>query len=162
MRIFILGLLSSISGIGLAPAAAQQPNNDGFQRRNGQMQVVRNGQARPMTRDAHLPTGATVTKDGFVVSAAGQRTELREGQGCDLRGRPVAVRTASNGTLALAPAAAVRAAAVPDDGRAQPARGLLEELFGSHENEPTFQRKKYKKNRGKGKGHGRWKNDDDD
>ena len=157
MRIF----WAAAAGLLLAavqPAPAQQgPNNDGFQRRNGQMQVVRNGQARPMTRDAHLPTGATVTKDGFVVSAAGQRTELREGQGCDLRGRPVAVRTASNGTLALAPAAAV-----PDDGRAQPARGLLEELFGSHDNEPTFQRKKYKKNRGKGKGHGRWKNDDDD
>lgn len=44
------------------------------------MEVIRNGQPYSMTRDAYLPTGATVTKDGFVVSATGQRKELREGQ----------------------------------------------------------------------------------
>ena len=137
------------------PAHAQQtPNNDGFQRRNGQMQVVRNGQPRPMTRDAHLPTGATVTKDGFVVSPTGQRTELREGQGCDLRGRPVPVLAGPNGALALAgpgaPAGAVRVV---------PASSLLEQVFGRDEDEGNgyFRFKKAKKHHGKGKG--RWKDD---
>ncbi|MBC8085435.1 MAG: hypothetical protein H7Z21_19725, partial [Hymenobacter sp.] len=124
--------------------------------------VLRNGQARPMTRDIHLPTGATVTKDGFVVSPTGQRTELREGQGCDLRGRPVAVRTAPNGTLVLAPAAAERTEYEPENGRARTSRSVFEELFGRRDgdNEGYGKRKKYKKN--KGKGHGRWKGEDDD
>ena len=162
MRIFILGLLGSIFGIGLAPAAAQQPNNDGFQRRNGQMQVVRNGQARPMTRDAHLPTGATVTKDGFVVSAAGQRTELREGQGCDLRGRPVAVQAAADGRLALAAPARSRSVAPVLVGDSQSGHTLLRAMFGDGDDDDNrfFKRKKYKKNHGKGRGRGRWKDDD--
>ena len=92
-----VGLLLAGSAVGQQPA-----RNDGFWRRNGQMEVIRNGKPYAMTRDAHLPTGATVTHDGFVVSAAGQRTELREGQGCDLRGRLAAVRTGANGALALA------------------------------------------------------------
>ncbi|WP_460554308.1 DUF6799 domain-containing protein [Hymenobacter daeguensis] len=136
-----------------APAHAQRPPaNDGFRRLNGQMQVVRNGQPRPMTRDAHLPTGATVTKDGFVVSADGQRTELREGQGCDLRGRPVAVRTAASGALTLGVptvAAASRAEAPPT---------VLEQVFGPADpGRGFFKFKKAKKHHGKGKGHGRWK-----
>ncbi len=45
---------------------AQQLNNDGFHCRNGQMHVSRNGQLRPMVRDARLPTGLVVTKDGFI------------------------------------------------------------------------------------------------
>ncbi|WP_201978334.1 DUF6799 domain-containing protein [Hymenobacter rubidus] len=137
-------------------ARAQQPNNDGFQRRNGQMQVVRNGQPRPMTRDAHLPTGATVTKDGFIVSPSGQRTELREGQGCDLRGRPVAVRTTAAGTLALA--TATRPAPAPV--RAVPAREGLFGLFGRGNDDDSpgfFKGKKHKKKHGKGRGH--WKDD---
>ena len=140
------------------PAHARQtPSNDGFQRRNGQMQVVRNGQARPMTRDAHLPTGATVTKDGFVVSPTGQRTELREGQGCDLRGRSVAVRAAANGALVLgAPSAPVSIRSI----RPVSAPSLLEQVFGSGEDEDEgkFKFKKHKKHHGKG--HGRWKDDD--
>ncbi|OGX82274.1 hypothetical protein BEN48_04780 [Hymenobacter glacialis] len=83
------------------PAVAQQPDNDGFHRRNGQMHVLRNGQLRPMTRDSRLPTGTVITKDGFLVAANGTRTELLEGQACDLRGRVVAVRPGANGALTL-------------------------------------------------------------
>ena len=141
--------------LGMSAVRAQSPNNDGFQRRNGQMQVVRNGQPRPMTRDAHLPTGGAVTKDGFVVSATGQRTELREGQGCDLRGRLVAVRTAANGTLALGAATSRRPEAVPPS-------SVLEELFGQtqDDDEERGKFKKHKKYHGKGKGYGHWKSDD--
>lgn len=154
------GLRAAGAGLLLAlplPALAQQPNNDGFRRHNGQMEVVRNGQPRPMTRDIHLPTGATVTKDGFVVSPAGERTELREGQGCDLRGRLVAVRAAASGALALASPASTRTSAAP---RAQPRPSALERLFGSREDEGRWggKFKKNKKHKGKGKGH--WKHDD--
>ncbi|MGY3087659.1 hypothetical protein ACVWYF_000685 [Hymenobacter sp. UYAg731] len=155
-RIFWLcGAVAGLLALHGPAHARQTPNNDGFQRRNGQMQVIRNGQARSMTRDAHLPTGATVTKDGFVVSPTGQRTELGEGQGCDLRGRPVAVRTAANGALALgAPSApaSVRSA------RPVPAPSLLEQVFGSGDDEGEFKFKKHKKHHGKG--HGRGKGDD--
>ncbi|WP_198977487.1 DUF6799 domain-containing protein [Hymenobacter sp. BT523] len=147
-----LGLCGALLS-SLAAPAQQAGNNDGFQRRNGQMVVVRNGQARPMAHDVHLPTGATVTKDGFVVSPSGQRAELREGQGCDLRGRPVAVRQAPNGSLTLAaPAAAVPVENAP--------RSVLAELFGEG-NYRYFKHKKAKKKHGKGKGHGRWKGEDD-
>ena len=153
-----VGLLLALAG----PARAQQVSNDGFQRRNGQMQVLRNGQARPMTRDAHLPTGATVTKDGFVVSPTGQRIELREGQGCDLHGRAVAVRTAPDGSLALAPATVRPVATYSDDDRALPARSVLAEIFGERDDddEGFFKRKKHKKHHGKGKGKGHWRGDD--
>ena len=165
MRLFrataALGLLVAL----VHPALAQQaPNNDGFQRRNGQMQVVRNGQAHAMTRDAHLPTGFTVTKDGFVVSPTGQRTELREGQGCDLRGRPVAVQAAADGRLALAPPASSRTAVPVASGGTQPSRTLLQAMFGASDDddEGLFKSKKHKKHhgKGKGKGHGRWKGED--
>ena len=137
-----------------APARAQQPaSNDGFRRHNGQMEVIRNGKPYPMTRDAHLPTGTTVTKDGFVVSSGGQRTELREGEGCDLRGRPVPILANASGALALAspnnPAEAARTV---------PAASLLEQVFGrDDEDGGLFQFKKHKKHYGKGKG--RWKDD---
>ena len=144
------GLLLAASG-----HAQQQAGNDGFRRRNGQMEVIRNGKPYAMTRDAHLPTGATVTRDGFVVSATGERTELREGQGCDLRGRPVPVRAGANGALALA---GPDAAAGP--ARTVPAATLLEQVFGRDDDEDGFFRsKKAKKHNGKGKGHGRWKDD---
>ena len=146
-----IGLLLATARLTLA----QVPKNDGFQRRNGQMQVVRNGQPRPMTHDAHLPTGVVVTKDGFVVSLDGRRTELREGQGCDLRGRLVAVRTAANGTLALGAATSRRPEAVPPS-------SVLEELFGQTQDDDKERGKfkKYKKYPGKGKGYGHWKSDD--
>ena len=148
--------LAVAAGLLLAASAhAQQPaSNDGFRRRNGQMEVIRNGKPYAMTRDAHLPTGATVTKDGFVVSATGQRTELREGQGCDLRGRPVPVLAGPNGALALAGPGAPAGAT-----RAVPAASLLEQVFGrdGDEDHGFFKFKKNKKHHGKGKG--RWKDD---
>ncbi|MFD2717185.1 DUF6799 domain-containing protein [Hymenobacter monticola] len=139
------------------PAQAQPTTrNDGFRRHNGQMEVVRNGQPRPMTHDARLPTGTTVTKDGFVVSPDGQRTELAEGQGCDLRGRPVAVRTAPDGRLALG---------APGSAAPSPApRGAIEAFLsgpGEGRGWGHFKGKKAKKKHGKGKGHGRWKGEDD-
>ena len=144
--------LALMAGLLLAATAhAQQPaGNDGFRRRNGQMEVIRNGKPSAMTRDAHLPTGATVTKDGFVVSATGQRTELREGQGCDLRGRPVPVLAGANGALALADPGAAAGPA-----RAVPASSLLEQVFGRDEDEGNgfFKFKKAKKHHGKGHGH---------
>lgn len=102
MQIFFTLLIACTLLLGLGtPTAAQQLANDGFHRRNGQMHVLRNGQLRPMTRDSRLPTGTVVTKDGFLVSSNGTRTELLEGQACDLKGRVVAVRTGANGALAL-------------------------------------------------------------
>ncbi|GAB3848655.1 hypothetical protein GCM10028822_11870 [Hymenobacter terrigena] len=160
MSLRSLWLCGAVAGLLALPGPAharQTPNNDGFQRRNGQMQVIRNGQARPMTRDAHLPTGATVTKDGFVVSPTGQRTELREGQGCDLRGRPVAVHTTANGALALGTSSApvsIRSA------RPVPPPTLLEQVFGSGDDEGKGKFKFKKRKKHHGKGHGRWKGDD--
>ncbi|MDJ0365155.1 hypothetical protein QMK33_08320 [Hymenobacter sp. H14-R3] len=157
-----VGLACLLLPLGRLALAQQPTNNDGFLRRNGQMQVVRNGQARPMTHDARLPTGVVVAKDGFVIAAGGQRTELREGQGCDLRGRPVAVRTAASGALALASPAPARASVGP---AARPS--VLEALLGPAGGEGgySFNGKKWKKNHGKGhgKGHGRGhrKNEDD-
>ena len=145
--------LGCLAGLALAASARAQSSarNDGFCRRNGQMAVIRNGKPYAMTRDAHLPTGATVTHDGFVVSPAGQRTELREGQGCDLRGRPVPVLTTANGTLALA-----RLGGPATPARPVPPATLLEQVFGRRADGPGFFRgKKPKKHHGKGKGHGR-------
>ena len=61
------------------------------------MHILRNGQLRLMTRDSRLPTGVVVTKDGFLLGPDGTRTELREGQACDLQGNVVAVTTAAGG-----------------------------------------------------------------
>ena len=66
------------------------------------MYVVRNGEARPMSRDIHLPNGRTVTRDGFIVERDGKRTELAEGRGCTLLGQSTAVSQQANGRLALA------------------------------------------------------------
>ena len=158
----LVGCLSVVSAAHAQPSAA---NNDGFQRRNGQMHVVRNGQPRPMTRDAHLPTGTVVTKDGFIVGPTGQRVELQEGKGCDLRGRPVRVLTTASGALALAPP--VQVAAPTASSNALSARSVLNELFGQRQEDDEddgnpFKFKKEKKRHGKGhgKGHGRWKDDD--
>ncbi|UYZ60541.1 DUF6799 domain-containing protein [Hymenobacter latericus] len=109
-------------------AVGQRPNNDGFQRRNGQMHVLRNGQLRPMQHDVALPNGSVITKDGFVVDARGQRTELREGQGCDLKGNAVGVVPAAGG-LALASPSKRRQAytAYP---AAEQVRAVLEDFLG--------------------------------
>jgi hypothetical protein len=125
MRLFYLRLAAALLLLVTlqVSAVAQARNNDGFHRVNGQMHVLRNGQLRPMTRDSRLPTGVLVTKDGFLVAANGTRTELREGQGCDLRGRVVPVTSAAGGLALGAPAPARR-------GAAEPVRSVLDELLG--------------------------------
>ncbi|GAA4392414.1 DUF6799 domain-containing protein [Hymenobacter koreensis] len=124
----VAGLALLVIGLATPPSSAQQLNNDGFQRHNGQMQILRNGQLRPMTRDARLPTGAVVTKDGFVVSRDGRRTELREGQGCDLRGNIVAVVPTASGLALSSRAAGSRGASnAPAVGQV---REVLEDLLG--------------------------------
>lgn len=127
--LFLASLVLLSTGLA-AQASAQQLNNDGFQRHNGQMHVLRNGQLRPMTHDARLPTGAVITKDGFLVAPTGKRTELREGQGCDLKGNLVAVVPSAAGGLALnSPAGKSRRSAVATPA-AEEVRAALENLLG--------------------------------
>lgn len=90
----------------LLPFASRAQANDGFQRRDGTMYLVRNGQVRPMPQDVHLPNGRLVTRDGFVVQRDGRRTELRDGQGCTLLGEPTTVSRNPAGQLQLAGSAA--------------------------------------------------------
>jgi hypothetical protein len=92
----------SVLLLAAAPRLVQAQTNDGFRRLDGTMYVVRNGEARPMPHDIHLPNGRTVTRDGFIVERDGTRTELAEGRGCTLLGQSTAVRTEANGRLALA------------------------------------------------------------
>ena len=87
----------------------QAQANDGFQRRDGTMYVVRNGEVRPMPHDVHLPNGRLITRDGFVVQRDGRRTELRDGQACTLLGEATTVSRAANGRLQLAGATPVPA-----------------------------------------------------
>lgn len=140
------------------PILAQNLLDDGFQRRNGQMSIVRHGERRPMTRDVHLPTGVVVTKDGFLIGTDGQRTELREGQGCDLRGRAVAVSEAQ-GRLTLAPVGLARPQTSSGPVVQQTSVSLLDELLGR----PAGGRGWYKKGKKwkKGHGHGKHKGRDD-
>ncbi|SHJ42313.1 hypothetical protein SAMN02745146_3117 [Hymenobacter daecheongensis DSM 21074] len=113
---------------GLSSFAQSRSNNDGFQRRDGIMYRIRNGEKRPMAHDVHLPNGRTITRDGFVVEASGQRTELPEGKGCTLLGTPTSVVVAPGGQLALAsPAVARPSAATPAVMRYE--AGVLEQLF---------------------------------
>lgn len=93
----------------------QAQANDGFQRRDGTMYVVRNGEIRPMPHDVHLPNGRLITRDGFVVQRDGRRTELRDGQGCTLLGEETTISRRPDGHLQLASAAAP----VPDAARYQ-------------------------------------------
>lgn len=120
-------------------AAAQ--TNDGFQRRDGSMYLIRNGETRPMTRDMRLPNGRLITRDGFVVARDGKRTELKDGQGCTLLGEPVAIRPQPDGRLLLATSAAPRPAAPAAPGSYSEAVWRWLEGRG----------------RGKGKGHGKLK-----
>ncbi|GAB2772946.1 hypothetical protein HNQ93_000839 [Hymenobacter luteus] len=106
--LFRICLLTCLLG---ATHLASAQGNDGFQRRDGTMYLIRNGETRPMTRDARLPNGRLITRDGFVVARDGKRTELKDGQGCTLLGEPVAVRPQPDGRLLLATSAAPRAAA---------------------------------------------------
>lgn len=100
-------LLAHLRSIGLAvllaaPCLVQAQSNDGFRRLDGTMYLVRNGEARPMPHDVHLPNGRTVTRDGFIVERDGKRVELPEGRGCTLLGQSTSVRAQANGRLALA------------------------------------------------------------
>ena len=102
-RLRLLFLFALVCLLGPLSVRAQgRASNDGFQRRDGVMYIIRNGEKRPMPQDVHLPNGRTVTRDGFVVEANGQRTELAEGRGCTLLGTPTAVVTGPGGQLALA------------------------------------------------------------
>jgi hypothetical protein len=102
VRARCLGLV--IFCLAVTTGLAQAQTHEGFQRRDGAMYLVRNGEARPMTRDTHLPNGRIVTRDGFVVERDGKRTELAEGNGCTLLGQPAAVNTQGDGRLTLSTA----------------------------------------------------------
>ncbi|MBX0291526.1 hypothetical protein K3G63_13835 [Hymenobacter sp. HSC-4F20] len=102
-RLSLLVCLLFTTSLGVAQT------NDGFQRRDGSMYLIRNGEARPMTRDVRLPNGRLITRDGFVVARDGKRTEVKDGQGCTLLGEAVAINTQPNGRLVLASKAANRA-----------------------------------------------------
>ncbi|GAB3232151.1 hypothetical protein GCM10027346_19190 [Hymenobacter seoulensis] len=124
-----------------AAVKVQAQANDGFQRRDGSMFTVRNGEARLLTRDVRLPNGRLITRDGFVVSRDGQRTELKDGQGCSLLGEPVAVSKQDDGRLLLGARSSVTPASAAQNAWGQRWKG-----------------------RGKGKGHGKnkWKRKHDD
>lgn len=94
---FCLLLLACLLLSRLASAQA----NDGFQRRDGIMFVVRNGEIRPMPHDVQLPNGRRVTRDGWVVERDGRRTELRDGQGCTMLGEAARTESDSRGRLVL-------------------------------------------------------------
>ncbi|NVO83655.1 DUF6799 domain-containing protein [Hymenobacter terrestris] len=85
----------------LLPNLAAAQANDGFQRRDGTMFIVRNGELRPMSRDVQLPNGRRVTRDGWVVERDGRRTELRDGQGCTMLGEAARTESDSRGRLVL-------------------------------------------------------------
>ncbi|TGD81667.1 DUF6799 domain-containing protein [Hymenobacter wooponensis] len=120
MSLFAHNLLCSVRArcvglvifcLSVTTGLAQAQTHDGFQRRDGAMYLVRNGEARPMTRDTHLPNGRIVTRDGFVVERDGKRTELAEGNGCTLLGQPAAITTQGDGRLALLTVGAGRSGA---------------------------------------------------
>ncbi|RYU78367.1 DUF6799 domain-containing protein [Hymenobacter persicinus] len=120
-------LLPALLGLSLGSQAQRAALNDGFQRRDGTMYLIRNGQKRPMAHDVHLPNGRTVTRDGFVVEPGGQRTELAEGRGCTLLGTPATVTTLPSGQLALGSVAQPLPAATVSTGYSV---SRLEQLFG--------------------------------
>ncbi|WP_345070955.1 DUF6799 domain-containing protein [Hymenobacter fastidiosus] len=144
--LFRFSLLPILLVLSLSSLAQRSPGNDGFQRRDGTMYRIRNGEQRAMNHDVHLPNGRTITRDGFVVDATGRRTELAEGKGCTLLGAPTAVVTTAAGLTLASPASAV-----PATSRYE--ADLLDRVFGP---------------RGRGKGwgrykkHGKWKRDKDD
>ena len=95
MRVYLL-LFACFLLTHLASAQA----NDGFQRRDGTMFLVRNGEVRPMPHDVQLPNGRRVTRDGWV-ERDGRRTELRDGQGCTMLGEAARAEPDSRGRMLL-------------------------------------------------------------
>ncbi|WP_126546731.1 DUF6799 domain-containing protein [Hymenobacter amundsenii] len=96
MRVYLLLFVCFL----LTHLASAQAN-DGFQRRDGTMFLVRNGEVRPMPHDVQLPNGRRVTRDGWVVERDGRRTELRDGQGCTMLGEAARAEPDSRGRLLL-------------------------------------------------------------
>lgn len=143
--LFRICLLTCLLG---ATHLASAQGNDGFQRRDGTMYLVRNGETRPMTRDVRLPNGRLITRDGFVVARDGKRTELKDGQGCTLLGEPVAIRPQPDGRLLLATRAAPRAAAPASAAPRSYSEAVWRWLEG--------------RGRGKGKGREKFKHKDKD
>ncbi|UOQ53728.1 DUF6799 domain-containing protein [Hymenobacter cellulosivorans] len=145
-RILLLCCLtSSLSGL-----AQSRGRNDGFQRRDGGMFIIRNGAPRPMTRDVHLPNGRVITRDGFVVARDGRRTELAEGKGCDLAGNVVQVTGEVGGPLRLAavPRPAASAVRAPIS-----AEAYLRQLVNGGKRRGWGHQKKGKHGKGKHKKH---------
>ncbi|MCB2406702.1 DUF6799 domain-containing protein [Hymenobacter lucidus] len=143
--LLLCSLAMAVPALGQSAAA-----NDGFLRRDGTMYVIRNGVKRPMTRDAHLPNGRIITRDGFVVARDGHRTELAEGKGCDLAGSSVAVATGAGGQLVLAAAPRSQAAGAV---LALPAGMHLRQLFGPGKQRGWGHYKKGKHGKGKKRKH---------
>ncbi|SDY18949.1 DUF6799 domain-containing protein [Hymenobacter psychrophilus] len=96
MRVCLL----SLAFLFLTHLAAAQAD-DGFQRRDGTMFLVRNGEVRPMPHDVQLPNGRRITRDGWVVERDGRRTELRDGQGCTMLGEAARAEQNSRGRMLL-------------------------------------------------------------
>ncbi len=96
MRVYLLSFACFL----LTHLASAQAN-DGFQRRDGTMFLVRNGEVRPMPHDVQLPNGRRVTRDGWVVARDGRRTELRDGQGCTMLGEVAQAEPDSRGRILL-------------------------------------------------------------
>jgi hypothetical protein len=93
-----------------------------------------------MTRDAHLPTGAVVTKDGFLITPDGRRTELSEGQGCNLRGQLVQVVPDATGGLALSAPEATRPGATRQrESASQQMRSAMNEQLGGADDDETHE-----------------------
>jgi hypothetical protein len=137
----------------MTPALGQsRTNNDGFQRRDGAMYIIRNGVKQPMTRDVHLPNGRLVTRDGVIVERDGRRTELAEGKGCDLTGSIVAVTAGPGGQLVLA-AAPRSQSSVAASARTVSAESYLRQLLGPGKHRGWGHYKKGKHGKGKGKKH---------
>lgn len=87
--------------------------DDGFQRRDGTMFLVRNGEVRSMPHDVQLPNGRRITRDGWVVERDGRRTELRDGQGCTMLGEAARAEENSRGRMLLYRAGSVTTQAAP-------------------------------------------------
>ncbi|TGE27469.1 DUF6799 domain-containing protein [Hymenobacter metallicola] len=140
--LLLSSLVLSLSAWGQGRSA-----NDGFQRRDGAMYVIRNGVKRPMTHDAHLPNGRVITRDGFVVARDGSRQELTEGRGCNLSGAVVPVTTGPGGQLLLAAAPPAPAAA----GQVGAAAYLQQLLMSNTKRRGWGYYKKGKHGKGRGK-----------
>ncbi len=72
-----------------ATTVKQGVYRDGVARLNGEMVLLRNGQAEPLAKTVTLPDGTTVSADGKVTSADGKTSMLKEGMAVNQQGRIV-------------------------------------------------------------------------